>query len=89
MEREQYRNQIQQLLEALTTVLEANKALGARVEYLEKALSEYEALKSESGDRQGELAMRKRRQYGRRTCASSTTATGRNWLSWDAQEVLS
>ena len=60
MEREQYQNQIKDLLQALETVLKSNKAMG---EKLDKTTAAYEDLKAKYEKLEGELAMRKRGQY--------------------------
>ena len=62
MEREQYQNQIKDLLQAVETLLKSNKAMG---EKLDKATAAYEDLKAENAKLKGELAMRKRAQYGK------------------------
>lgn len=61
MEREDYQKRIDDLLNAVTTLLEANNAMG---EKLEKTVSAYEDLKAKYAKLEGELAMRKRAQYG-------------------------
>ena len=63
MEREQYQNQIKDLLQALETVLKSNKAMGERVTQLEKVAEAYEDLKAKYEKLESELAMRKRGQY--------------------------
>ena len=63
MEREQYQNQIKDLLQALETVLKSNKAMGERVTQLEKVAEAYDDLKAKYEKLEGELAMRKRGQY--------------------------
>ena len=62
MEREEYQNQIKDLLQAVETLLKSNKALGERVDQLEKVA---ESLKVENAKLEGELAMRKRAHYGK------------------------
>ena len=64
MEREQYQNQIKDLLQALETVLKSNKAMG---EKLDKTTAAYEDLKARYAKLEGELAMRKRGQHGRKS----------------------
>ena len=64
MEREQYQNQIKDLLQAVETLLKSNKAMGEK-EKLDKATAAYEDLKAENAKLKGELAMRKRAQYGK------------------------
>jgi acyl-[acyl carrier protein]--UDP-N-acetylglucosamine O-acyltransferase len=46
MEREQYQNQIKDLLQAVETLLKSNKAMGERVAQLEKIAEDYEELKA-------------------------------------------
>ncbi len=60
MEREQYQNQIKDLLQAVETLLKSNKAMG---EKLDKATAAYDDLKAKYEKLKGELAMRKRGQY--------------------------
>ena len=62
MEREQYQNQIKDLLQAVETLLKSNKAMG---EKLDKTTAAYEDLKAKYEKLEGELAMRKRAQYGK------------------------
>lgn len=62
MEREQYQNQIKDLLQAVETLLNSNNAMGERVAQLEKIVEDYEDLKAENAKLKGELAMRKRAQ---------------------------
>ena len=45
MEREQYQNQIKDLLQAVETLLKSNNALGERVAQLEKVAEAHEDLK--------------------------------------------
>ena len=59
MEREQYQKQIKDLLQAVETLLKSNNAMGERV------AQDYEDLKAENAKLKGELAMRKRAQYGK------------------------
>ena len=66
MEREQYQNQIKDLLQAVETLLKANKAMGERVTHLEKVAEAYDDLKAKYEKLKGELAMRKRGQQGKR-----------------------
>jgi hypothetical protein len=63
MEREQYQNQIKDLLQAVETLLKSNNAMG---EKLEKTTAAYEDLKAKYEKLEGELAMRKRVQHGKR-----------------------
>ena len=65
MEREQYQKQIKDLLQAVETLLKSNNAMGERVAQLEKIAEDYEDLKAENAKLKGELAMRKRAQYGK------------------------
>ena len=65
MEREQYQNQIKDLLQAVETLLKSNNAMGERVAQLEKIVEDYEDLKAENAKLKGELAMRKRGHYGK------------------------
>ena len=62
MEREQYQNQIKDLLQAVETLLKSNNALGERVAQLEKVADAYENLKVKYAKLEGELAMHKRGQ---------------------------
>ena len=62
MEREQYQNQIKNLLQAVETLLKSNNALGERVAQLEKVAEAYEDLKVRCAKLEGEPAMRKRGQ---------------------------
>jgi len=64
MEREQYQNQIKDLLQAVETLLKSNNAMG---EKLEKANAAYEDLKAKYEKLEGELAMRKRVQHGKKS----------------------
>ena len=45
--------------------LKSNNAMGERVAQLEKIAEDYEDLKAENAKLKGELAMRKRAQYGK------------------------
>ena len=65
MERDQYHNQIKDLLQAVETLLKSNNAMGERVAQLEKIAQDYEVLKAENAKLKGELAMRKRAQHGK------------------------
>ena len=67
MEREQYQNQIKDLLQAVETLLKSNKAMGERVTQLEKVAEAYDDLKAENEKLKGELAMRKRGQHGKKS----------------------
>ena len=64
MEREQYQNQIKDLLQAVETLLKSNNAMG---EELRKTSAAYENLKAKYEKLEGELAMRKRGQYGKKS----------------------
>ena len=57
MEREQYQNQISDLLQAVETLLKSNNTMG---EELRRVTVAYEDLKAKYGKLEGELAMRKR-----------------------------
>ena len=63
MEREQYQNQIKDLLQAVETLLKSNNALDERVAQLEKVAEAHEDLKARYAKLEGELAMRKRGQH--------------------------
>ena len=65
MEREDYQKRIDDLLKAVTTLLDANNAMGEKLQKLEKIANAYEDLKVYCGKLEGELAMRKRGQYGK------------------------
>ena len=75
MEREQYQNLIKDLLQAVETLLKSNKAMGERVTQLEKVAEAYEDLKAKYEKLEGELAMRKRGQHGKRSEKPKDTAT--------------
>ena len=64
MEREQYQNQIKDLLQAVETLLKSNNAMG---EELRKTSAAYKDLKAKYEKLEGELAMRKRGQHGKRS----------------------
>ena len=53
------------LLQAVETLLMSNNAMGERVAQLEKIVEDYEDLKAKYEKLEGELAMRKRAQYGK------------------------
>ena len=57
MEREDYQKRINDLLDAVSTLLDANKSIG---EKLDKATAAYDDLKAKYENLVGELAMRKR-----------------------------
>ena len=66
MEREDYQKRINDLLNAVTTLLDANNAMGEKLQRLEKiADASYEDLKVRYDKLEGELAMRKRGHYGK------------------------
>lgn len=60
MEREQYQNQLKDLLQAVETLLMSNNAMGKRVAQLEEMVEDYEELKAENAKLKGELAIRMR-----------------------------
>ena len=60
MERKDYQDRINGLLDAVQTLLDANRAMGERMAQLEKIAQDYEGLKAENAKLKGELAMRKR-----------------------------
>ena len=72
MEREQYQNQIKDLLQAVETLLKSNNAMG---EELRKTSAAYEDLKAKYEKLEGELAMRKRGQHGKKSEKPKDTAT--------------
>ena len=59
MEREDYQKRIDDLLNAVTTLLNANNAMGEKLQKLEKIADAYDELKAENEKLKGELAMRK------------------------------
>lgn len=65
MEREDYQKRINDLLNAVTTLLDANNAMGEKLQRLEKIADAYEDLKVRYDKLEGELAMRKRGHYGK------------------------
>ena len=65
MERKDYQKRIEDLLNAVTTLLDANNAMGEKLQKLEKIADAYEDLKAEHEKLKGELAMRKRAQHGK------------------------
>jgi hypothetical protein len=65
MDRENYQKRIDDLLNAVSSLLDANNAMGERIQKLEKIAEDYEDLKAENAKLKGELAMRKRAQYGK------------------------
>ena len=66
MEREQFQNQIRNLLQAVETLLESNTAMGERMAQLEKIAKDNEDLRAEIAKLKGELAMRRRGQHGKK-----------------------
>lgn len=79
MEREDYQKRINDLIGAVSTLLDANKAMGER---LDKATAAYDDLKAKYEKLAGELAMRKRGHYGKRSekpkdTVASDSGTGR------------
>ena len=67
MERQDYQNQIKNLLQAVETLLKANSAMEERMVQLERIASAYDDLKTEYDRLAGELAMRKRGQHGKKS----------------------
>lgn len=65
MEREQYQNQIKELIASVRTLLDANYAMGEKLQKLEGIADAYEDLKVRYAKLEGELAMRKRGRYGK------------------------
>ncbi len=66
-EREQYQNQIKDLLQAVEALLKSNRAMEERVAQLEQMAEAYEDLKTKHAKLKGELAMRKRGQHGKKS----------------------
>ena len=62
MEREDYQKRINDLLDAVSTLLDSNRAMG---EKLDKTTAAYDDLKAKYEKLVGELAMRKRDKYGK------------------------
>ena len=60
MDRENYQKRIDDLLNAVSSLLDANNAMGEKIQKLEKIAEDYEDLKAENAKLKGELAMRKR-----------------------------
>ena len=71
MEREEYQKQINDLLQAVETLLKSNNTMGEELRRTEAA---YEGLKSKYEKLEGELAMRKRGQYGKKNEKSTETS---------------
>lgn len=59
MEREDYQECINGLLDEVEALLKSNRAMGERMAQLEKIAQDYEGLKAENAKLKGELAMRK------------------------------
>ena len=67
MEREDYQKRIDELLNGLEALLNANVKLGEKIEKLEQIARDYEVLKAENARLKGELAMHKRGQHGKKS----------------------
>lgn len=65
MEREVYQKRINDLLDGLESLLNANVKMGERIEKLEEKVKDYDNLKDKYEKLKGELAMRKRDKYGK------------------------
>jgi hypothetical protein len=65
MEREVYQKRINDLLDGLESLLNANVKMGERIEKLEEKVKDYDDLKDKYDKLKGELAMRKRDKYGK------------------------
>jgi len=65
MEREVYQKRINDLLDGLESLLNANVKMGERIEKLEEKVKDYDDLKDKYEKLKGELAMRKRDKYGK------------------------
>ena len=65
MERESYQKRINDLLDGLESLLNANVKMGERIEKLEEKVKDYDDLKDKYEKLKGELAMRKRDKYGK------------------------
>ena len=65
MEREGYQKRINDLLDGLESLLNANVKMGERIEKLEEKVKDYDDLKDKYEKLKGELAMRKRDKYGK------------------------
>lgn len=78
MERKEYQDKIRELLGAVTTLLDANKSMGERLEKakstISKANDEIDALKTRIAQLEGENAMRRRKTYGKNGEKSSPVA---------------
>lgn len=86
MEREQYQNQIKDLLQAVETLLNSNNAMGERVAQLEKIVEDYEDLKAENAKLKGELAMRKRAKYVKGSEKPKDTVTSESDTGQDKEQ---
>ena len=64
MEREEYQKQINDLLQAVETLLKSNNTMG---EELRKVAEAYDDLKAKYDKLEGEHAVRKRGQHGKRS----------------------
>ena len=62
MERERYRKQIDELIRGMQALLDANNAMGER---LERITEDYESLKAEHEKLKGQLEYHKRAQHGK------------------------
>ena len=65
MERKVYQKRINDLLDGLESLLNANVKMGERIEKLEEKVKDYDDLKDKYEKLKGELAMRKRDKYGK------------------------
>ena len=65
MEREGYQKRINDLLDGLESLLNANVKMGERIEKLEEKVKDYDDLKDKYEKLKGELSMRKRDKYGK------------------------
>ena len=65
MERDGYQKRINDLLDGLESLLNANVKMGERIENLEKIAKDYEDLKVKYDKLEGQLAMHKRGKYGK------------------------
>ena len=66
MEREVYQKRINDLLDGLESLLNANVKMGERIEILEEKVKDYDDLKDKYEKLKGELSMRKRDQHGKK-----------------------
>lgn len=65
MERDGYQKRINDLLDGLESLLNANVKMGERIENLEKIAKDYEDLKVKYDKLEGQLAMHKCGKYGK------------------------